>query len=75
MAKIFLLLRATFCVHLKENTGSLRSLTGIMITFLIIITSHEARDLFLIDITFDNCCHFSAFVQGPTLDIYDLIVY
>ena len=45
VANIFLLCRATSCVWFNENTGSLSSLIGLQIIFLIVANSHEACDL------------------------------
>ena len=45
---------AATCVLLKDKTGYLISLIGILGSLLIVVTRHDVRDLrFLIYITFD----------------------
>ena len=42
--KILMLCIAASCVHLKQNTGRMSSLAGIVIIFLIVVTKHKMWD-------------------------------
>ena len=75
-SKILLLYIADSCVCLKDNTGGLRSLAGLLINFF--DCHHHPRSVwlpFLIKPSFDNFCHLSAFFKGLQLAIYDFISF
>ena len=65
---MLILCNAESCVHLKENTGGLSSLAVFLLSFLMVVTSHEVCDF---------CCrsilYFSVFaiywpLQGDIVD-------